>query len=57
MTPTEPTLDPGARPGVSEVNPSAETTNTPEMPAPVAEAAAEILVDREEFEALQRDLD
>ena len=57
MTPTEPTLDPGARPEVSEVNPSAETTNTPEMPAPVAEAAAEILVDREEFEALQRDLD
>lgn len=58
MTPTEPALDPGARPGVSEANqPAAEPAPAPATTAPTDEAEAEILVNREEFEALQRDLD
>ena len=58
MTPTKPALDPGARPEASGVNhPGAEPMSASEMPAPVGETETEILVDREEFEALQRDLD
>lgn len=51
MTPTEPTLEP--RPEVAEANDSlAESTV-----APADVQAAEILVSREEFDMLQRDLD
>ena len=53
MTPTEPTLDP--RPPVEAV-----VANSPFAEAAVASAddlAADILVNREEFDALQRDLD
>ncbi|HRD67932.1 MAG TPA: nucleotide exchange factor GrpE [Candidatus Competibacter sp.] len=56
MTPTEPALEPGVRPEISEVNqPAAELASAPATPAD--ETEAEILVNREEFEALQRDLD
>jgi molecular chaperone GrpE len=56
MTPTEPALNPGARPELSGANPpSAESAPAPSAPAD--EAEAELLVSREEFETLQRDLD
>lgn len=58
MTPTEPALNPGARPEVSGENPVAvESESAPVTAAPADEAETEILVDREEFTALQRDLD
>ena len=56
MTPTEPTPESGARPEVSRVNPAA-VEPAPAASAPADEGEAEILVNREEFEALQRDLD
>lgn len=56
MTRTEPALESGARPECSGVNPpAAEATAAPSAPAD--ESEAEILVNREEFAALQRDLD
>ncbi len=56
MTPTNPALNPGARPEDSGANPpSAEPA--PAASAPADEMDAEILVSREEFETLRRDLD
>ena len=56
MPPTEPTLESGPRPKVSGAShPAADPASAPLTPADDAEA--EILVDREEFESLQRDLD
>lgn len=56
MPPTEPTLESGARPEASGAShPATEPAPAPLTPADDAEA--EILVDREEFESLQRDLD
>lgn len=54
MTPTEPALESGVRPEVSGVNHSAAE---PAPFVPTGETEAEILVNREEFETLQRDLD
>ena len=54
MTPTEPALNPGARPEVSEATPP---TTEPASSTPTVGTETEILVSREEFEALQRDLD
>lgn len=53
MTPTEPTLDPRPHPEAAEANsPFAESGV-----APANNQEADILVNREEFDALQRDLD
>ncbi len=53
MTPTEPTLDPRPHPEAAEANsPFAESGV-----APADDQEANILVNREEFDALQRDLD
>jgi len=58
MTSTEPTLEPRARPEATGVNlPFTESGNSGDAPAPVREEPAELPVTREEFEALQRDLD
>lgn len=56
MTPTKPALNPGARPEDSEANPPS-VEPAPAPAAPADETEAEILVSREEFEALRRDLD
>jgi molecular chaperone GrpE len=57
MPATEPTLDPRIPPESTGTNhPFAEST-TPEIPVPVSGEDTEILVSREEFDALQRDLD
>ena len=52
MTPTEPILKPDAR-----LDGAAMRQPNPEAAGPVDEADEEILVNREEFDALQRDLD
>jgi molecular chaperone GrpE len=53
MTPTEPTLDPRPHPEAAQANsPFAESGV-----APANNQEADILVNREEFDALQRDLD
>lgn len=57
MHPTEPTLDPRAhREATGASRPFAESSN-PEATLPAGEEEMEILVNREEFDALQRDLD
>jgi molecular chaperone GrpE len=59
MTSTEPILEPRARPEAPATNhPCAEAEAAPEIAvAAIGEEGAEILVNREEFDALQRDLD
>ncbi|MBL8250602.1 MAG: nucleotide exchange factor GrpE [Candidatus Competibacter sp.] len=55
MTPTEPTLDPGARPEAASAPASTAGTVAPAGPDDALDE--EIVVSREEFESLQRDLD
>lgn len=53
MTPTEPTLDPRPHPEAAEANSRFAESGV----APADDQEADILVNREEFDALQRDLD
>lgn len=58
MTPTEPTLEPRSRPEASGANlPFTESGTQGEVPTPVQDESVELPVTREEFEALQRELD
>ena len=58
MTSTDPTLEPRARPEVAEANPPfTEPGNVGDPSTPADEEATELSVLREDFEALQRDLD
>ncbi|HPF60018.1 MAG TPA: nucleotide exchange factor GrpE [Candidatus Competibacteraceae bacterium] len=57
MHPTEPTLDSRARREATGANSSFAESATPEASLPIGEEEMEILVNREEFDALQRDLD
>ncbi len=58
MTSTDPTLEPRARPEVAEANPPfTEPGNVGDPSMPADEEATELSVLREDFEALQRDLD
>ncbi len=58
MTPTEPTLEPRARPEAAGVNPPLKESGTEgEASVPVRDESDELPFTREEFEALQQELD